>query len=49
MATLGHKRGSALGRDDDIIRFAPEAKLGLPRGPLSRQKLVGARPFPDMG
>jgi len=49
MAALGHQLGPALGRDDDIIRFAPEAKLGLARGPFPCQKLIGARPFPDMG
>ena len=49
MAAFGHKLGPALGRDDDIIRFAPQAKLGLASGPFPRQKLVGARPFPDMG
>ena len=49
MAAFGHKLGPALGRDDDIIRFAPQAKLGLASGPFPRQQLVGARPFPDMG
>src|SRR5262245_37255168 len=49
MTPLGHKLGRAIGAEDDIIRFAPEAKLGLARGPLLRQQLVGAGPVPDMG
>ena len=48
MAPLGHELRPALGREDDIIRFAPEAKLA-PRGPFLRQKLVGAGAVPDMG
>src|SRR5262245_46972737 len=38
MAALGCKLGRALGAEDDIIRFAPQAKLGLARGPLLRQQ-----------
>src|SRR5262245_13994112 len=49
MAALGQKLGRALGAENDIIRFAPQAKLGLARGPPLRQQLVGAGPVPNMG
>ena len=48
-AALGREFGPAVGREDDIVRFAPQAKLGLARRPLLRPKLFGAGPIADMG
>src|SRR5215467_7008941 len=48
-AAFGSKMSPALGRHDDIIRFAPEAKLGATRRPFLRQKLLGARPIAHVG
>src|SRR5712691_1404250 len=44
MAALGVELCPVLGRHDGIIRFAPEAKLGVPRAALARQQLRGAGP-----
>src|SRR5262249_20035286 len=49
MPARGRKLGGAVRRHDDIIWFAPEAKLGATRGPLLRQKPFGARAVADMG
>src|SRR5262249_51523530 len=48
-AAFGRKMSPALGRHDDIIRFAPEAKFGAARRPFLRQKLLGAGPIADVG
>src|SRR6516164_4178184 len=48
-AAFGRKMSPALGRHDDIIRFAPEAKFSAARRPFLRQKLLGARPIADVG
>src|SRR5262245_21863256 len=46
-AALGCELRPAIGRDDDIVRFAPQAKLGRPRRPFLRPKLFRAgRPPP---
>src|SRR5262249_37302559 len=48
-AALARKLRPAFGCHDDIIRFAPEAKLSPPRRPFLPQKLVGAGAIADMG
>src|SRR4029450_3127446 len=47
VAALARKLRRVVGRQDDIIRCAPEAKLGRPRRTFLRQKLLRASAIAD--